>query len=95
MRYQFTSAGRQVAIHSAVVMGSCTYGYNTILPITSDFSRRVDEGRTWWLEAQRLKVDYLTSVFKQLTSEGIDAFQATFLAFQRILNQADLKKDIA
>ena len=53
-----------------------------------------DEGRVHWLEARRLRVDYVAGLFEHLTPEEIDAFQIILAALQRILDQTDAKKDV-
>src|SRR5579871_4846221 len=52
-----------------------------------------DEGRDHWSEGWRSRVDYLAAVFQQLTPDEIVAFQTTFLALQRVLDQSESTKD--
>jgi DNA-binding MarR family transcriptional regulator len=51
------------------------------------------EGRAHWLDARRAKVDRVAGVFEQLTPEELTAFQTAFLGLQRILDQADSRRD--
>ncbi len=52
-----------------------------------------EEGRACWLEVRRSLVEYLANVFKQLTPEEVSAFQIVNVALERVLNQADARKE--
>jgi len=54
-----------------------------------------DAGRAHWRLARRERVEYLAGVFEELTAAEIRAFLTTFLAFQRILDQADAEQKSA